>query len=60
MRGDKLKIEKKKYGSETAVTSVRLPIDMIKKLDEIAQKSNRNRNEIILTCLEYAIKNLED
>ena len=32
---------------------------MIKKFDEIAIKTGRNRNEIITACLEFAISHLE-
>ncbi|MCI8514347.1 MAG: hypothetical protein HFI93_06910 [Lachnospiraceae bacterium] len=32
---------------------------MIRALDRIAEKTGRNRNEIIMLCLEFAIDNLE-
>lgn len=55
----KLYIPSKKYKGDTSVVSARLPNDMIKALDRIAEKTGRNRNEIIMLCLEYAIDNLE-
>lgn len=49
---------KEKYSGETSVVSARLPADKIKGLDLIAERTGRNRNEIISICLEYAIDNL--
>ena len=54
----KLIISPRKYKGETSVVSTRLPVEMIKNLDSIAEKTGRNRNEIIMLCLEYAIDNL--
>ena len=54
----KLTISPKKYKGETSVVSARLPIEMIKVLDNIAENTGRNRNEIIAICLEYAVDNL--
>lgn len=56
----KLVIESKKFGgSETMVVSARLPIEVISKIDEVAKKTNRNRNEVIQMCLDFALENLE-
>ena len=54
----KLIISPRKYKGETSVVSTRLPVEMIKNLDSIAETTGRNRNEIIMLCLEYAIDNL--
>ena len=54
----KLIISPRKYKGETSVVSTRLPVEMIKNLDSIAEKTGRNRNEILMLCLEYAIDNL--
>ena len=59
MSGKKLFIPSKRYKGDTSVVSARLPIDMIKDLDRIAENTGRNRNEIIMLCLEFAIDNLE-
>ena len=56
---EKLIIPSKKYKGETSVVSARLPNDMIKDLDSIAESTGRNRNEIIMMCLEYAIENFD-
>ena len=58
MDSKKLVIIPRKYKGDTSVVSARLPADMIQALDRIAEKTGRNRNEIIMLCLEYAIDNL--
>lgn len=58
MEGKKLVISPRKYKGETSVVSARLPVEMIKALDKVAENTGRNRNEIITLCLEYAIDNL--
>lgn len=59
MSDKKLIIPSKKYKGDTSVVSARLPNDMIKDLDRIAEHTGRNRNEIIMLCLKFAIENLE-
>ena len=58
MNDKKLIISSKKYKGDTSVVSARLPVEMIKELDRIADVTGRNRNEIISLCLEFAIDNL--
>jgi predicted DNA-binding protein len=58
MNDKKLIISGKKFRGETSVVSVRLPNDMIEKLDEIAEETGRTRNEIVTKCLVFAIENL--
>ena len=58
MDDKKLVISPRKYKGETSVVSARLPAEMIKELDKIAENTGRNRNEIITLCLEYALDNL--
>lgn len=55
----KLIIAKKKYKGESMVVTTRLPNDLVGAIDKVAETSGRTRNEIIQTCLEYAISNLE-
>lgn len=55
----KLVIPPKMFKGETSVISSRLPNDMIKAIDEIAECTGRNRNEVITMCLEYAITNID-
>ena len=58
MPDNKLIIQSKKYRGDSSVLSVRLPNDLIKKIDEIATQTGRTRNEIIQTCLEFSVNNL--
>ena len=55
----KLIIKKKKYQGESMVVTSRLPVELVTELDKIAEVSGRTRNELIQTCLEFAIQNLE-
>lgn len=59
MSNKKLVISSKKFRGESSVVSVRLPNDMIEKLDEIAEDTGRTRNEIVTKCLVFAVENLE-
>ena len=59
MAKEKLVIKPKKYRGQTAVVSARLPGEMVKAIDRIAEKTGYNRNEVIEKCLEYAIDNIE-
>ncbi len=55
----KLIISSKKYTGETAVVSARLPVDLIKKLDETCEATGRTKNEVIQMCLEFSVDNIE-
>ena len=55
----KLVIFSKKFRGDSSVVSVRLPNDMIKKIDEIAELTGRTRNEIIQKSLAFSIENIE-
>lgn len=59
MSDKKLVISSKKFRGDSSVVSVRLPNDMIEKLDAIAEQTGRTRNEIIQKCLAYSIENIE-
>ena len=59
MPNNKLVIASKKFRGDSSVVSVRLPNDMIEKLDEIAEQTGRTRNEIIQKCLAFSIENIE-
>lgn len=48
---------KKSYGN-SSVVSARLPNEIIAKLENVAKQTGRNRNELILMCIEYALDNL--
>lgn len=59
MKENKLVILPKKFRGDSSVVSVRLPNDMLEKLDMIADQTGRTRNEIIQKCLIYSIENIE-
>lgn len=59
MSEEKLIISAKKYRGDSSVVSIRLPDDLTKKLDSIAEKTGRTRNEVIQKCLTFALDNLE-
>ena len=44
---------------KTAVVSVRLSEDMIKRLDAITMETGHGRNELIQLCVEFGLDNLE-
>lgn len=55
---DKLII--KKRGSDGYKTfSIRIKEETVERIDEIAVKTERSRNELIGTLLEYALENSE-
>lgn len=55
----KLTIKPKKYTGESSVVSLRMPNQLIKRIDETAEISGRTRNDIIIRCLDFALDNLE-
>ena len=59
MEKKKFIIRQRRYGSETTVISLRLPKDMVKVIEEVAAETGRNRNEIMVMSLEYALENME-
>lgn len=44
---------------KTAVVSVRLSEDMIKRLDAITMETGHSRNELIQLCVEFGLDNME-
>lgn len=54
----KLEIQAKKYKGESAVLSSRVPLELIKKIDEVAEQTGRTRNEIVLMLLEFSLDNI--
>lgn len=55
----KLTIRTKKYTGESSVVSLRMPNQLIKRIDETAEISGRTRNDIIMKCIDFALDNLE-
>ena len=40
--------------------SLRLPKDLISKVQELANKNNMSFNRVIIQCIEYALDNAEE
>ena len=43
---------------EKTLISIRLDSDTLKIVDEIAAKTDISRNEFIVQCIDYALKNM--
>ena len=59
MQNKKLVIASKKYRGDSSVVSFRLPQELIASLDAVVEKTGRTRNELVQTCLEFALENME-
>lgn len=54
----KLVITTKKFKADkTTIVSARIPLELVERIENIAAKTNRNRNEIIQMLLSYAVDN---
>lgn len=51
--------QRKPAVGKSSVVSVRLPDATIQRLEEIASKTGRTRNELVLMCIDYALARLE-
>lgn len=51
--------EFKPIKQEKTVISIRLDVDMLKKVDELSAQTDISRNEFIVQCIDYALKNLK-
>lgn len=50
---------KRIVSNEKLVVSIRMDINRINRIDEIASKIDISRNELINQCIEYALNNIE-
>ena len=48
--------EFKPIKQEKTVISIRLDVDMLKKVDELSVQTDISRNEFIVQCIDYALK----
>lgn len=55
----KLRLTSKKYKGETSVVSLRMPVEMVNRIDDVAEKTGRTRNDIVFKCLDFALDNIE-
>lgn len=54
----KLVLISKKFKTDTTtIVSARVSTDLMKKIETLAKKTNRNRNEMIQILLDYAVEN---
>ena len=56
---DKLIIEPQKYSGETSIVSMRMPKEMLEKLDKIVLATGRTRNEILMMSIDFALERME-
>ena len=54
----KLKVSMKKFTGETSVVSLRMPNELITKLDAVCEKTGRTRNDLIIKSLDFALENI--
>ena len=54
-----LRIEPKKYAGETTIASMRISKELLKEIDAVANVTGRNRNEILMMSLEFALNHME-
>ena len=59
MDGPILRIGAKRYTEESTVVSFRLPKDMLREIDGVAQSTGRTRNEIVSVSLAFALRHME-
>lgn len=61
MKEDKLKISKRRLKGDDGfkVFSVRLEQELVDRIDNIAEYTDRSRNELIGILLRYAVENCE-
>ncbi len=45
---------------EKTVISIRLNVSMLQDIDKISQQTDISRNELIVQCIEYALKNFKE
>ena len=58
MNDERIKI-KKRGDDGHRIISIRLPLELIEKLDRIAGESNYSRNQIMVMLLEHGVDNVE-
>ena len=58
MEEKKLVLSAKKFKADsTTIISARVPTELIKKIEDLAKRTNRNRNEMVQILLSYALDN---
>lgn len=44
---------------EKTVISIRIDVELLKAVDELSSKTDISRNELIVQCIDYAVKNFK-
>lgn len=58
MENKKLVLSTKKFKEDsTTIISARVPTELLKKIEYLAKKTNRNRNEMVQILLSFAVEN---
>ena len=52
--------EFKPLKQEKTIISLRIDAEILKKIDEISTKTDISRNELLVQCIEYALKNFKE
>lgn len=52
-------IEFKPVKSEKTVISIRLDSSTLKEIDELSVRADISRNELIVQCIDFALKHLQ-
>jgi len=59
MEEKKLILTPKKFKTDsTTIISARVSTELMKKIENLAKKTNRNRNEMVQILLDYAVDNV--
>lgn len=58
-RDDKFVISRLRGEDNTTIVTTRLPDRIVIKLDDICAKTGRNRTQVIIMALEFALSRLE-
>ena len=59
MAEPRLHIPHKRYTEETTIISMRMPKDMLRDIEQVAQQTGRTRNDILMLSLEFALDHME-
>ena len=54
-----LRITPKKYAGEPTIVSMRISRELLKDIDNIANVTGRNRNEVLAMSLEFALNHMD-
>lgn len=46
--------------TESRNKTIRMPVDLIEKLEKLADSKDISFNQLVIQCCEYSLKNLKD